>query len=86
MAPARRAVVRNTLANGRVPHGNAFRRFLMEMANGAPATHHCGAFGNVANLTVEGVLSCAAPAACGLGSGSGFAIPVSVRTMERSTM
>jgi hypothetical protein len=83
MAPARRAVVRNTLANGRVPHGNAFRRFLMEMASGAPATHHCGAFGNVANLTV---LSCAAPAACGLGSGSGFAIPVSVRTMVRSTM
>jgi hypothetical protein len=84
MAPARRAVVRNTLANGRVPRGNAFRRFLMEMVSGAPATHHCGAFGNVANLTVEGVLSCAAPAACGLGSG--FAIPVSVRTMVRSTM
>ena len=49
MAPgATGLVIRNALANGRVPRGYAFRRFLMEMASGAPVPHLCGAFGNVA--------------------------------------
>jgi len=65
MAPgATGLVIRNALANGRVPRGYAFRRFLMEMASGAPAPTSVAHLATLrpANVAVEGVPSCAAPA------------------------